>query len=72
MDAARKEKLGRKWACSSCGAKFYDLNRPEPACPKCGTVQGQPPPEPEKPKRARPKKTAKKAPPPPPPDDDRS
>ncbi|MFZ4735309.1 MAG: FYDLN acid domain-containing protein [Bradymonadia bacterium] len=30
--------LGRKFTCHSCGAKFYDLNKPEPACPKCGTA----------------------------------
>jgi len=29
-------KLGSKWECFSCGAKFYDLNKPEPLCPKCG------------------------------------
>ena len=29
--------LGRKFTCHNCGAKFYDLNKPEPACPKCGT-----------------------------------
>lgn len=29
--------LGRKYACHNCGTKFYDLNKPEPRCPKCGT-----------------------------------
>ena len=35
---ARPE-LGIKWQCQSCGAKFYDLGRAPPVCPKCGTVQ---------------------------------
>lgn len=29
-------KYGRKFACWSCGTKFYDLNKPNPKCPKCG------------------------------------
>ncbi len=29
-------KFGTKYTCWSCGAKFYDLNKPEPKCPKCG------------------------------------
>jgi uncharacterized protein (TIGR02300 family) len=29
--------LGLKRACSSCGAKFYDLNKDPIICPKCGT-----------------------------------
>ena len=29
-------KFGTKYTCWSCGAKFYDLNKPEPVCPKCG------------------------------------
>ncbi len=36
-------KLGAKWACFECGAKYYDLNRPEPLCPKCGTNQHERP-----------------------------
>ncbi|MEE8556952.1 MAG: histone H1-like repetitive region-containing protein [Myxococcota bacterium] len=35
MEAAQKEKLGQKWACVACGIKFYDLNSPEPSCPRC-------------------------------------
>src|SRR5262249_6690668 len=72
MDAARKTKLGQKWACYSCGAKFYDLQKPEPLCPKCGADQRQSPAF-EKPKRTRGKKAAaapapkKAAPKPPPP-----
>lgn len=33
--------LGRKFACHNCGTKFYDLNKPEPKCPKCGAVPEQ-------------------------------
>ena len=29
-------KYGRKYSCWSCAAKFYDLNKPSPKCPKCG------------------------------------
>lgn len=28
--------LGKKHECSECGAKFYDLGKPEPVCPRCG------------------------------------
>jgi hypothetical protein len=28
--------LGTKHECN-CGTKFYDLGKPEPVCPKCGT-----------------------------------
>jgi uncharacterized protein (TIGR02300 family) len=31
--------LGNKFECFSCGAKFYDLGKPEPVCPKCGANQ---------------------------------
>jgi uncharacterized protein (TIGR02300 family) len=31
--------LGTKYTCFKCGAKFYDLKRPEPICPKCGADQ---------------------------------
>jgi uncharacterized protein (TIGR02300 family) len=29
--------LGIKHTCWKCGAKFYDLKKPEPHCPKCGS-----------------------------------
>ena len=32
-----KAELGNKHICSSCGTKFYDLNKEIPTCPKCGT-----------------------------------
>jgi uncharacterized protein (TIGR02300 family) len=31
--------LGTKFICFKCGAKFYDLKKPDPVCPKCGTDQ---------------------------------
>jgi uncharacterized protein (TIGR02300 family) len=36
--------------CFKCGSKFYDLNRPDPVCPKCGADQ-----------RERPKQSARHA-----------
>ena len=71
MEAARKAKLGTKWTCYSCQAKFYDMNKPDPHCPKCGADQRQSSAF-EKPKRTRAKKPApapapKKAVKPPPP-----
>jgi uncharacterized protein (TIGR02300 family) len=40
---------GTKRLCQSCGAKFYDLQRKDAVCPKCGTPVG---PEPvSKPRR---------------------
>jgi hypothetical protein len=35
--------LGEKYICFSCGAKFYDLGKPEPRCPKCGADQREAP-----------------------------
>jgi uncharacterized protein (TIGR02300 family) len=29
--------LGVKHTCWKCGTKFYDLKKPEPVCPKCGS-----------------------------------
>jgi uncharacterized protein (TIGR02300 family) len=31
--------LGTKYVCFKCGTKFYDLKKPVPACPKCGSDQ---------------------------------
>jgi hypothetical protein len=31
--------LGTKYECFSCGARFYDLGKPEAICPKCGANQ---------------------------------
>lgn len=33
-----KPEWGTKRFCQSCGARFYDLRRDPPTCPKCGTV----------------------------------
>ncbi|HPR64571.1 MAG TPA: FYDLN acid domain-containing protein [Thermoanaerobaculia bacterium] len=30
--------LGKKHLCIECGTKFYDLEKPEPACPRCGRM----------------------------------
>lgn len=32
-------KLGNKYDCFNCGAKFYDLGRGTAVCPKCGADQ---------------------------------
>ena len=41
MPASREAKpgLGYKWVCFSCAAKFYDLGKPDPVCPRCGADQ---------------------------------
>lgn len=61
MDVQRKEKLGAKWVCYSCGARFYDLGKPEPLCPKCEADQREGPLFAKKSARPRPRKAAKKA-----------
>jgi uncharacterized protein (TIGR02300 family) len=33
-----KPELGQKRVCTSCSAKFYDLNHDPIVCPKCGAV----------------------------------
>jgi hypothetical protein len=43
--------LGKKYECAECGAKFYDLGKADPACPRCGTsardtAEKRPAPEP--------------------------
>jgi len=35
----KTKKLGNKHVCYQCGCKFYDLDRPQPLCPKCGVDQ---------------------------------
>jgi predicted nucleic acid-binding Zn-ribbon protein len=49
-----------KHTCFTCGAKFYDLFRPEPLCPKCGADQREAPKAPPKPKPARKRKRVTK------------
>lgn len=51
-----KSEWGAKHTCQECEARFYDLNRDPPVCPKCGTTVVR-----EKP--ARPRRAAKAAPP---------
>lgn len=34
-----KSQLGKRYQCFQCELKFYDLNRPDPLCPKCGADQ---------------------------------
>lgn len=56
--ASSKPGLGSKWTCYHCQVKFYDLNKPVPLCPKCGSDQRDaprvaptpPPPEPPRPR----------------------
>ena len=31
-----RHRLGHKWVCFECQSKFYDLNKPDPRCPRCG------------------------------------
>lgn len=67
MDAATKERLGQRWICFSCETKFYDLKKPEPLCPSCGTNQNDSPALEKKSTRrprakAKKKKAAKRAP----------
>jgi uncharacterized protein (TIGR02300 family) len=35
--------LGSKFVCFKCNTKFYDMKKPEPVCPKCGTDQRESP-----------------------------
>lgn len=54
---AKRVKLGQRWVCYACAARFYDLNHPEPVCPKCKADQRESPAF-AKPKRGRRKKAA--------------
>jgi len=38
-----KVDLGKRYTCFQCGKGFYDLNRPDPVCPKCGADQREDP-----------------------------
>ena len=31
--------LGVKYTCYKCSTRFYDMKKPQPECPKCGTNQ---------------------------------
>ena len=50
--------LGSKHLCTECGARFYDLGRQPPTCPKCDTVVAAAPKP--RPSRSRPTRAAKK------------
>jgi uncharacterized protein (TIGR02300 family) len=39
LESFSMPELGTKHECFSCGARFYDLGRPEAICPKCGANQ---------------------------------
>jgi len=61
-----KATLGERYVCFSCETKFYDLNRPKPKCPSCGTDQRDRTEDAEAPKTKapaapKPAKTASKA-----------
>ena len=45
---------GERYICFSCSAKFYDMRKEEPLCPKCGIDQRRAP----KRKAPKPAKTA--------------
>ena len=60
MDEEKKARLGNRFSCFSCGTRFYDLNKPDPICPKCSADQREMPAV-EPPKRTRKKATKKKA-----------
>jgi len=45
-----KKDYGTKFECYNCGAKFYDMGKPQAICPLCDADQAK-----------RPKKAAKKA-----------
>jgi uncharacterized protein (TIGR02300 family) len=36
LEGGAKSMYGKKYTCPECGCKFYDLNRPQAICPKCG------------------------------------
>ncbi|MFH1729169.1 MAG: FYDLN acid domain-containing protein [Pseudomonadota bacterium] len=32
-------KYGKKYICIDCACVFYDLNKSQPECPRCSTIQ---------------------------------
>ena len=62
VDEKKKAKLGTRFTCFSCAVRFYDLNKPEPICPKCSSNQNEAPAVVEKPKPKRKAARKKKAP----------
>jgi hypothetical protein len=51
----RHPKLGFRWICYACDAKFYDLGKEQPICPKCEADQHERPPADAKPSADTPK-----------------
>ena len=51
--------LGHKHVCWKCGTKFYDLKKPAPICPKCGSDARQGPPRKAPPPEKKPKAPAR-------------
>lgn len=45
--------LGNKFVCFKCSAKFYDLKKPDPVCPKCGADQREATAKPPEGRRSR-------------------
>jgi hypothetical protein len=44
--------LGTKYTCFKCAAKFYDMKKAAPLCPKCGVDQRDMPPPTKSSRRA--------------------
>ena len=40
---SNQAELGSKYTCFKCACKFYDLQAPEPLCPRCGADQREDP-----------------------------
>ncbi|MBI5179028.1 MAG: TIGR02300 family protein [Nitrospinae bacterium] len=40
-----KPEWGTRYICYKCSARFYDMNKPAPICPKCGADQTKAPPK---------------------------
>ncbi len=59
-----RRKWGVKRTCRSCGARFYDMAREKPRCPKCGAEHAAD--KPAKPRRRVAPPPAPPEPPPPP------
>lgn len=59
MKKVARPELGTKYTCTSCEAKFYDLNRTPFSCPKCGEIYSSPPATPVEAKKTKPAAAAK-------------
>lgn len=61
-EPSRRPELGQKWVCFACSAKFYDLNKEAPLCPRCAADQRESPAL-RAPRRARSRAPEPKSPP---------